>query len=180
MQLSVTFRHMNSQEALKDYAYERVSRLKKFLDHPLEAQVILSVEKFRHIAEVTILGDGVSFNGEESSGDMFSAIDLVMGKIERQARKYHKKIREHKSNTSIKTEFQAEQDMATESFEEDQEPTIIERENFFAKPMSVDEAVMQLGLIDDNFLVFTNDSTKRINVIYKRKDGHYGLIDPNQ
>ena len=180
MQISVTFRHINSQEALKDYVFERVSRVKKYLDNPLEAQVILSVEKFRHIAEVSILGDGFTFNGEESSGDMFSAIDLVVDKIESQARKYNKKIREHKSNTSIKIDFQAEQGMEADSFEEDHEPIIIKSNNFFAKPMGVDEAVMQLELIDNNFLVFTNASTKRINVIYKRKDGHYGLIDPNQ
>jgi len=180
MQVSVTFRRMDSQEALKDYAFQRVNRVKKYLDNPLEAQVILSVEKFRHIAEVTITGDGVTIHGEESTEDMFSAIDLVMDKIERQARKYSKKIREHKSNTSLKTEFQTPEESPSEIFEEDLEPRIIKSENYFAKPMTVDEAAMQLGLIDNNFLVFTNSSTKLVSVIYRRKDGHYGLIEPNQ
>jgi putative sigma-54 modulation protein len=180
MQVSVTFRHMNSQEALKEYVSQRVSRVKKYLDNPLEAQVILSVEKFRHIAEVSITGDGISIHGEESKEDMFSAIDLVMDKIERQARKYSKKIREHKSNASLKAELQPYEEMASEIFEEDREPRIIKSENYFVKPMTIDEAAMQLELIDNNFLVFTNASTKNVNVIYKRKDGHYGLIEPNQ
>jgi putative sigma-54 modulation protein len=177
MQISVTFRHMDSQEALKDYVSQRVNRVKKYLDNPLEAQVILSVEKFRHIAEVTITGDGITIHGEESAEDMFSAIDLVMDKIERQARKHIKKIREYKSNSS---EFKTGQETASEIFEEDRQPRIIKSENFFAKPMTVDEAAMQLSLTDNNFLVFTNASTKSVNVIYKRKDGHYGLIEPNQ
>lgn len=180
MQISVTFRHMDSKEALKDYVFQRANRVKKYLDNPLEAQVILTVEKFRHIAEVTITGDGITIHGEESAEDMFSAIDLVMDKIERQARKHAKKIKEYKSNPSIKSEFKTEQETGSEIFEEDRQPRIIKSENFFAKPMTVDEAAMQLSLTDNNFLVFTNASTKSVNVIYKRKDGHYGLIEPNQ
>ena len=180
MQVSVTFRHMDSQESLKEYASHRVKRVKKYMDNPLEAQVILSVEKFRHIAEVTINGNGITIHGEESTADMFSAIDLVMDKIESQARKYSKKSRGYKSNTSLKTEFQADQEGTSEIFEEDREPRIIKSKNYLAKPMTVDEAVMQLKLIENNFLVFTNASTKSVNVIYKRKDGHYGLIEPNQ
>ena len=97
MQISVTFRHMDSNDGMKEYAKQKLMKMKKYMDSPVEAHVVLSVEKFRNIAEVTIKGEGVSINGEERSDDMYSAIDNVMDKIGRQIKKRRGKIRRHKS-----------------------------------------------------------------------------------
>jgi len=97
MQISVTFRHMDSNDGIKEYARQKLMKMKKYMDSPVDAHIVLSVEKFRNIAEVTIKGERVSINGEERSDDMYSAIDSVMNKIERQIKKHRGKIRRHKS-----------------------------------------------------------------------------------
>jgi len=97
MQISVTFRHMDSNDGMKEYARQKLMKIRKYMEPPAEIHVVLSVEKFRNIAEVTIKGEGVSINGEERSDDMYSAIDNVMDKIGRQIKKRRGKIRRHKS-----------------------------------------------------------------------------------
>ena len=97
MQVSVTFRHMDSNDGMKEYAKQKLMRMRKYMDNPVEAHVVLCVEKFRNIAEVTIKGEGVSINGEERADDMYSAIDNVMDKIGRQIKKRRGKIRRRKS-----------------------------------------------------------------------------------
>ena len=177
MQIQVTFRHIEPSPALKEYAEEKVSRIKKYLDEPVEAHVVLRVEKFRHIVEVTIDANGQRINGMEESDDMYSSIDLVADKIEGQVRKYKEKIRRRKSPGGDKG-FTVTTEAAGTGPEEDEEPRIIKTQQLYAKPMDVDEAVMQLDLSSGEFLVFTNQSTNNINVLYRRKDGHYGLIEP--
>lgn len=177
MQVSVTFRHMEASDALRNYAVERTSRLTKYIDRPLDGQVTLSVEKFRQIAEVVISANGIRIAGQESHEDMYAAIDLVMDKIERQVKKYKDKITKHKPSQGKELRWRRdiyEQD----SFETDSEPVVVQTENYFVKPMSVDEAAMQMDLTSQEFLVFNNASTHTINVIYRRKDGNYGLIVP--
>ena len=98
MEFSVTFRHMEPSDALKEYAVEKLSRLEKYFDAIIEAQVVLSVEKFRHIADVTVNCDGVKIKGQEQTEDMYSAIDMVMDKMERQAKRYRERFRERKSS----------------------------------------------------------------------------------
>ena len=177
MQVSVTFRRMEPSEALKTYVQERTGKLTKYIDKPLESQVTLSVEKFRHIADVIINANGIRIAGQEAHDDMYAAIDLVMDKIERQVKKYREKIRKHKP--VVGKELTWRRDIYDqESFDEDREPQVIRTENYFVKPMSVDEAAMQMDLTQQEFLVFNNASTQSINVLYRRKDGNYGLIVP--
>jgi putative sigma-54 modulation protein len=177
MQTSVTFRHMEPSDALKSYIEERTSRLTKYVDRPMDSQVTLTVQKFRQIADVVINADGLRIAGQEAHEDMYAAIDLVMDKIERQVKKYKDKIRKHKP--SLGREIRWRRDIyEPESFEDDREPVVIRTENYFVKPMSVDEAAMQMDLTQHEFLVFNNASTQTVNVIYRRKDGNYGLIVP--
>ncbi|MGO9567062.1 MAG: ribosome hibernation-promoting factor, HPF/YfiA family [Desulfomonilaceae bacterium] len=177
MQLSVTFRHLEPSDALKNYVQERTSRLTKYIDRPLESQVTLTVQKFRQMADVVINADGIRIAGQESHEDMYAAIDLVMDKIERQVKKYKGKIRKHKP--SLGKEITWRRDIyEQESFEDDREPVVVRTENYFVKPMSVDEAAMQMDLSQQEFLVFNNASTQTVNVLYRRKDGNYGLIVP--
>jgi putative sigma-54 modulation protein len=177
MQLSVTFRHMEPSEALKTYVQDRNSRLTKYIDTTLESQVTLSVQKFRQIADVVINANGIRIAGQEAHEDMYAAIDLVMDKIERQVKKYKAKIRKHKPVQG--KELRWRRDIyQQESFEDDHEPVVVRTENYFVKPMSVDEAAMQMDLSQQEFLVFNNASTQTVNVLYRKKDGNYGLIVP--
>ena len=177
MQLSVTFRHMEPSEALRTYVQDRTGKLTKYIDRPLESQVTLSVQKFRQIADVVINADGIRIAGQETHEDMYAAIDLVMDKIERQVKKYRAKIRKHKPSPG--KEIRWRRDIyEPESFEDDREPQVVRTENYFVKPMSVDEAAMQMDLSQQDFLVLNNASTQTVNVLYRRKDGNYGLIVP--
>lgn len=180
MQTSVTFKNINPSDHLKSYVSEKLDRLDKYLYNPAEANVVLLAEKFRHIAEIKITGDRLHINGKEETNDMYSAIDMVLDKIEKQIKKNKQKIRKHRTGANNKAKTMAvNQDL---SFEDDtagdDEPGQIRIENIEYKPMHVEEAVMQIELVSDNFLVFTNASTDRVNVLYRRKDGDYGLIQP--
>jgi putative sigma-54 modulation protein len=177
MQLSVTFRNMEPSEPLKTYVQERTGKLTKYIDKPLESQVTLTVQKFRQIVDVVINADGIRIAGQEAHDDMYAAVDLVMDKIERQVKKYREKIRKHKPAMGREIRWRREI-YEQESFEDDREPVVVRVENYFVKPMSVDEAAMQMDLSQQDFLVFNNASTQTVNVIYRRKDGNYGLIVP--
>ncbi len=179
MQVCVTFRNLEPTDALKTYAEEKLQKIKKYVDNPIEANVVLTVEKFRHIAEVNLMVNGIAVSGTEATEDMYSSIDNVMDKIERQLRRHKERIKRHKARGSEAAGPALEETVyAAESFESEAEPTVVKMENYFAKPMSVDEAVMQLDLTNREFFVFTNASNNRVSVIYRRKDGNYGLIEP--
>jgi putative sigma-54 modulation protein len=176
MQTSVTFKNIDPSDHLKSYVGDKLDRFDRFLDNPAEANVVLAVEKFRHIAEINISGDRLSINGKEETVDMYSAIDMVLDKLEKQIKKSKEKIRERRSasknrNRDILDEFSGTSD-------DDVERQIKVR-NIEYKPMDVEEAVLQMDLIEDNFLVFTNARSDKINVLYRRRDGHYGLIQPS-
>jgi putative sigma-54 modulation protein len=179
MQINVTFRHIEPSLALRTYAEDKISRIKKYLEEPIEAHVVLKIEKFRHIAEVLILANGMRINGKEETDDMYSAIDVVADTIEGQVRKGKDKSRRRKPvNTGKDLTSPVDLSPVPEEATDDEEETrIIRAEQVYAKPMDLDEAVMQLSLSSGEFMVFTNRLTNRINVLYHRKDGHYGLIE---
>jgi putative sigma-54 modulation protein len=175
MHINVTFRHIEPSLPLREYAEGKISRIKKYLEEPVEAHVILRVEKFRHIAEVTIDANGRRINGREETDDMYSAIDMLSDTIEGQVKKGKEKYRGRKSVNSVK-DFAGPAERPGGRPDAD-ETRIIRTEQVYAKPMDLDEAVMQLNLSTDEFMVFNNRHTNRINVLYRRKDGHYGLIE---
>jgi len=177
MQLSVSFRNLDPSDHLKNYAETRLTRIKKYMEEPIEVHVVLSVQKFRHTADVTINANGIKIKAQEETGDLYSAIDLVMDKIEKQIKRQREKLKEHKTELRPRSEEEeealpGEEETAAES------PQVIKKERFFAKPMDVEEAAMQLRLSSNEFLVFTNAKTRVINVLYKQKDGNFGLIEP--
>ena len=178
MDIMVTFRHMEPIESLKIYAEEKVSKLKKFLDFPLEAHIVLSVEKFRHIADVTVSVNGTRIKAVEETGDMYSAIDKVMDKVEAQVKKHISKIRNHRTEGAKNEEgIEGEDFNGAKEFSE--EGPVIELEKMVAKPMDPEEAAMQLPLLKQEFLVFRNAKSREINVIYKKGGGNLGLIEPS-
>jgi putative sigma-54 modulation protein len=187
MHLAVTFRHMDTTEALKDYCKEKVERITKYFPDPIKAHVVLSCDRgYNHIADVVItLHNGILIKGEESTEDMYSSIDLVMAKIERQVRRYKEKIRSHRPSEYNMREIEVQHSVVQVADGVDEAPQkksppppqIIKKSKFFAKPLSVEEAVMQMNLLGNDFLVFSNAGSREVNVVYRRKDGTYGLIE---
>ncbi|MDH3974393.1 MAG: ribosome-associated translation inhibitor RaiA [Deltaproteobacteria bacterium] len=178
MQVSVTFKHLEPTDAIRSYAEDKVGKIKKYLDNPVDANVVLSVEKFRHIAEVNLIVNGIAVAATDATEDMYSSIDNVMDKIERQLRRHKERIKRHKPRNNQASAALEETVYSSESMEVEEAPAVIKMENYFAKPMSVDEAIMQLDLLHRDFFVYTNASTNNISVVYRRKDGNYGLIEP--
>ena len=176
MQTSVTFKNLDSSDTLKSYVQDKLNRFDRLLDNPAEANVVLSVEKFRHMAEINIIGDRLSINGKEETVDMYSAIDMVLDKMEKQIKKNKEKIRERRSNAKSINKSILEEEM---SGSDEESESHIRIKHIEYKPMDVEEAALQLELLNDNFLVFTNASSDQVNVLYRRKDGHFGLIQPS-
>lgn len=176
--VSVTFRHLEATASLKKYAIEKISKVKKYFYGPTEISVVLSSEKHRCTAEIILKANRITINAKEETDDMYSAIDLTVDKVDRQMKKYKDKLKRHKTNTTPQKIASRYNILSSKSVEEDREPEIIKTENVVAKPMSLEEAVLQLKLLNNDFLVFINDSSGKVNVIYHRKDGDYGLIEP--
>lgn len=172
MQVTVIGRHMEITEALRQYAVEKFSRIEKYLPNAVQATVTLSVvKKVHHIAEAIIKADGLLVQAHEETGEMYSSIDLLIEKIERRVRKYKEKLVDHK--------HQVKQAAAQPpAHPDDQIPQIIKTKRFDLKPMHPEEAVMQMELLDKQFFVFSNAASGHITVIYRRKDGNIGLIEP--
>jgi putative sigma-54 modulation protein len=176
MQTSVTFKNIDPSEHLKTYVGGKLDRFDRFLDNPAEANVVLSVEKFRHIAEINIVGDKLTIYGKEETNDMYSAIDMVLDKLEKQIKKSKQKIRERRSGSKGFNHVMAAE---TENIPDDEIERQVKVKYIEYKPMDVEEAALQMDLIEDSFMVFTNARTDQVNVLYRRRDGHYGLIQPN-
>jgi putative sigma-54 modulation protein len=221
MQVAVSFRHLENSVALKGYVADKLEHtVNKYIQAPTEAQVILSVEKFWHIAKLNLKVHGLIIKSEEKSEDMYSSIDLALDKLERQLRRYKDKIHTRKPLQGVKDltfEFQVispsvsgapeldEEEMeAAARGEYDVEETLPEPEEYGyidveidnrakrghqhvkvlrndvgnAPAMTIGEAIMQLDLLnEEDVLVFTSAETGTINVLHRRNDGNYNLIE---
>jgi len=179
MQVAVTFRHMETDEGVKAYVKEKVQRLQKYIENPREVHVVLAVEKFRHIAEITIVGNGGTFNSQGRDNDLYAAIDLMVDKMERQIRERREKVRRKRTNpASPRGSLQLGGD-ARKGSEEKGISSLIQRRRILAKPMSLEEAVSQLTLSKKEFLVFVNSDSGQMNVVYRSKDGGYQWVEPH-
>ena len=185
MKIMTYGKNIDVTPSMKDYAKEKVSKLEKyFKGEPMEVQITFEVEKERHIVEVTAYVNGIILRGEEETGDMYASIDGVIEKVERQIHKYKTKI--HRKFVERKQEYKEEYKeerieeliQKGKEAENEFEPEIVRTKKFAMKPMDVKEAVMQMDLLGHDFFVFSNANTEEVNVVYKRKDGNYGLIEP--
>ena len=181
MQVTMTFRHMEQSDALKAYAEEKLERVTKYIDGPINAQVYFSVEKkIRHIVEIVINSKGISTKASEATHDMYASVDAVIDKIERQLVRYKEKIKAHKPNGDEHGRQLSKKIFEADSIEASSDSVVIKTSTETAKPMSVEEAVMQMDLLHKDFIVFTDADSNEINVLYRRKDGNYGLIEPHR
>jgi len=178
MQIAVTFRHMETDEWVKRYVKEKVQRLEKHIVNPREVHVVLSAEKFRHIAEITVIGNGVTLNSQGKNSDLYAAIDQMVEKMERQIRERRGKARRKRSNfSSPRAPIQGGR-RAFQMKEGIDIPSISQRRQILAKPMSLEEAVAQLDLSEEDFLVFINSDSGQMNVLHRSKDGGYEWVEP--
>jgi len=195
MQFAVTFRHMEPTEALKAYARERMDRVRKYLPDPIACHVVLSTERHNHRIDVSFqLHNGLSIAGHETTENMYSSIDLCIAKIERQVRKYKGKLEGMRARPHNVVALPWSHSIIDEAFQEvgggdgaaspaatdeggSPEFTVVKTEKFHAQPMSVADAIVQLNLLHEEFLVFRHDTDGRVAVVYKREDGSYGLIE---
>jgi putative sigma-54 modulation protein len=172
---------MEQSDALKSYVEEKLDRVSKYIDGPINAQVYFAVEKkIRHIVEIVITAKGISTKASEATNDMYAAIDAVIDKIERQLKRYKEKIKAHKPNGDDRGRQFSKKIFEAESIETSSEPVVIRTQTETAKPMSVEEAVMQMDLLHKDFIVFTDSVNNDISVMYRRKDGNFGLIEPHR
>jgi len=176
MAISCTFRHMEPSEELRSYVEEKIEKLKKYFDAPVDAHIVLKVEKFRHIADMTLSSDGNTVKAVEQTDDMYSSLDQVMDKIEEQLRRLISRRKEYRPETD-KGDFFDQGEAETQESLVESEPRIIKAEKVDIKPMDINEAAMQMEMSNQNFLVFANSKSNQINIIYKRRDGNLGLID---
>jgi putative sigma-54 modulation protein len=173
MQVMVTFRHVEPSEGLRQYADEKVQRVHKYLRRPVDAHVILSVLKHRHIAEVQVTANRLNINATEETDDLYSAIDLAMSKVERQVKKHVARYKNHKANPSA-----AANPRTSAAADEGRPAAILRTERVPVKPISIDEALLQLKMRKHDFLLFKNAANETLSVVYRRKNGNYGLIEP--
>jgi len=167
---------MEPSTELRSYVEEKVYKVKKYFDSPVEAHIVLKIEKFRHIADMTLSIDGNKIKAVDESGDMYSSIDQVMDKIEEQLRRLMSRKKEYRLE-NIKGSDLLIDAVETQEGHLESGPTIIKAERVDIKPMDINEAAMQMDMSKRNFFVFTNSKSKSINIIYKRNDGNLGLIE---
>lgn len=173
MKITTLGRKIDITDGLKGYVDKKISKLEKYFHDTAEAQVTLSVQKDYHTIEVTIYHEGMIFRAELTERDMYAAIDKVVDVLERQIRKQktklEKKLREGAFNDPV----------TFDDYSEEEEFKVVKIKKYKDKPMSTEEAILQMNLLGHEFYIFTNDETNDKEVVYKRKDGNYGLIELN-
>lgn len=180
MNITFNFKNFEASDHLKEYARSRFEKISKYIsdksDDATEVQVNLAVEKFRHMADVIFVTDNIHLSAYQESEDMYSTIDLVLDKLEAQVRKIRERSKDKRraKNKSVRMDVISFSQLADGG----QERTIMATDHYEPKPMGVDEAAMQLDSLGYDFLVFRNAETERVNVIYRRKNEDFGLIDP--
>jgi len=194
---------MDASQAVRDYAEEKLDKIRKYFQKdPIAAHAVFSVERgFNHVADINItLPNGILINAKETTEDMYSSIDLATARIERQVRKWKDKIRDHKPHGGpsssvremvisaeevepLRSPCPVEASTAASVAKPAAEPNtpatlrVVKDETFTARSMKVEDAVMQLNLLGDDIIVFTDATQGSISVLYRRKDGNYGLIE---
>ena len=173
MRYVITGRNIDITEGLKSAIYEKIGKLERYFNPDTEIQVTLSVEKERQKIEVTIPVKGNIIRSEQVSNDMYVSIDLVEEIIERQLKRYKNKLVDSKQNAVSFTK-----EYVDEEYDDPEAIKIVRTKKFAVKPMDPEEACIQMELLGHNFFVFRNGDTDEVNVVYKRKNSTYGLIEP--
>jgi len=176
MKIILSGKNMNIGETLKKQVDKKIRKIEKYFKPNVDVQVTMSTEGYRNIVEVTIPFDGVVIRAEESTDDMFTSLDRVIEKLEKQIHKHRTKLEKKLKEGAFK--FDGVEFASGVSENEEIKGRIIRNKRFAIKPMTEDEALTQIDLLGHSFFVFLNAETDYVNVLYKRNDGNYGLIEP--
>lgn len=183
MELVITGHHVEVTDALRDYADKKIGRVTRNVDGVRETQVEFSINRNPSVAdnqivEVTLYAKGTVIRAEESSANMYASLDMVADKLERQIRRYRERVNGHDRHHRQKTSLAATpEEIALEAHEEPRE--IVRAKSFPVQSMSPDDAAAQMEFLGHDFFMFINKFTAQANVIYHRKDGNFGLIEPS-
>lgn len=172
MKYNIRGNKIDVTQAINDYLKSKLSKVEKYFEDDVEAKAIISAKGREQKVEVTIWSGKYNVRAEESNEDLYSAIDLVVDKLERQLKRYKDKFNNKKS---VKEEYIPE----IEEYFEEEEQNVVRRKEVFLKPIDEEEAITQMELLGHTFFVFKNVETNKINVVYKRNDGGYGVIEAN-
>lgn len=175
MIITISGKQMEVTDSLKEVIDEKCQKLDKYFHQDIPIKITLSTQKERQIAEATVAFSGIIMRAEESTPDMYASIDGIIEILEKQIRRHKSKLeRRNRSGDTIRFE-----NVVPEAKEEETDkPKIVRKKNFDLHPMDEEEAVLQMELLRHNFFVFLNGNTGNVNIVYKRKDGDYGLIQP--
>ncbi|MDQ1911303.1 ribosome-associated translation inhibitor RaiA [Paenibacillus sp. GD4] len=184
MKFNIRGENIQVTEALRDHVEKKLSRLDRYFEAPLTSEVYatLSVVKGMQSVEVTIPLTGFVLRAEERHSDMYAAIDLVVDKLERQIRKHKTKAnRQIRVAGGKRDMFRMDSEVAVAyDYDDEDDFELVRTKRFTLKPMDVEEAILQMNMVGHSFFVFSNSDTSKVNVVYKRNDGRYGLIEPAQ
>ncbi len=182
MQIIIKGKNVEITEWLREYVEKKIGRLDKYLPTLSEARVELAVQKAksasdRQVAQITIRSNGTILRAEEKSDDMFASIDAVADKLYRQVARFKEK-RERRGRTVYGESVTVQEDEVENVIEEDEEPAVVRVKRFLVRPMTEEEAIEQMELLGHDFFLFYNADSDSMNVVYRRKDGNYGLLQP--
>lgn len=173
MSVNVKGRNIEVTPALREYVEKKIAKVTKQFKTVGDISAVLKVEKGNHIVEITVPASGILLRAQENTKDMYSSIDLVVEKIERQVHKYKTRLMKRKySNFVDSTPVPVVEEARDDEFE------VVKNKKFVLRPMSVEEAIMQMNLLNHDFFVFFDPDLDSTNVVYRRKDGKYGLLSP--
>ena len=173
MRINIIGKNIEVSDYLRDMVEKKVSKLERYFPKDTQVIVTMAVARSRHIVEVTIPADGVVLRAEEVTGDMYASIDNALDKLERQLHKHRTRL-----SRQLKSEaFKTDEPLYSDVFDDEDQKKVVKVKRFNAKPMTVDEAIMQMELVGHSFYVFFNAQTNRANVLYMRRDGNLGLIE---
>jgi putative sigma-54 modulation protein len=178
MQVSVTFRNIEATEALKSYARDKVERVQRYINRPVDAHVVLFKERFLNVAEILVTANGVPLKCLARDDDMYAAIDGAIDKLDRQVRKFTEKLKSHRPPEVRRAKrTQRAREEVTPVAPATRAPVIVKTDEFATTPMTPELAVAELQARGYHLLLFKNARTKRVSAVYKRDDGSFALVE---
>ncbi|CUI16019.1 conserved hypothetical protein [Candidatus Protochlamydia naegleriophila] len=192
--IKITGRQVEITDSMKDYAMEKISKIERFMNRIIDINVVMDIQKIDHRVEIILKAGHTKITSQASTQDMYASIDKAVAKLEAQIRRYKSKIQDHHAkslaiidmNVNVLRRPTAEEELELEIEEEEGELNgeetvheIVKQEKRPLKTLTYDEAVMKMELSQDAFLIFKSEEDQKLKVIYRRQDGHYGIIEPN-
>ena len=178
MRITIVGRKVNLRDNFKDLAEKKLSRFNRIFDEDADANVTVTVERNRQTVEITIKNRGMIYRAEATDFEMNDALDHVISSLGRQIRKNKARL-EKEIHSAALDQYIAEY-LASSEPEEPENYQVVRTKKFFVKPLSVEEAILQMNMLGHQFYMFRDEGSGEINVVYKRKDGNYGLLEPEE